>query len=91
MPGLLYWKYLPLFWASWGMMLVSDLKRGLLVANLGANGTALMMLPGVLVSRWKIQSGRKVKPAEIDKLLVHELPPLQRLRFERLGLARRSK
>lgn len=91
MPGILYWKYLPLFWASWGMMVVSDVKRGLLLANLGANGTALMMLPGILVSRWKIQSRRKVSPAEIDKLLIHDLPPLQRRRFERLGLMRRAK
>lgn len=91
MPGILYWKYLPRFWASWGMMLVSDIKRGLFGSNFRANLTALGHFPGVLLSRWRIQGSRKVPSAAIDKLLVHELPPLQRLRFERHGLARRAK
>jgi len=91
MPGWLYWKYLPLFWASAGMMLVSDLKRGLLVSNLKANLVALRHLPGMMVSRWQIQGRRKVKTGEIDKRLIHSLPPLQRLRFERMGLRKRAK
>lgn len=91
MPGYLYWKYLPLFWASWGMMLVSDARRGLLAANIKANLTALAHLPEMLMSRWKIQSRRQVSSERIDKLLVHELPPLQRLRFERMGLIRKAK
>jgi GT2 family glycosyltransferase len=91
MPGWLYWKYLPLMWASAGMMLVSDAKRGLLAANMRAHLTVLAHFPGILVSRWEIQRRRKVGPREIDPLLTHSLPPLQRLRFERLGLARRAK
>ena len=91
MPGWLYLKYLPKFWASMGMMFVSDLKRGLIGSNLRANLTAARNLPGMLASRRAIQRLRKVTPAEIDRVLVHELPPLQRLRFERLGLARAKK
>lgn len=91
MPGRLYWKYLPLFWASWAMMLVSDLRRGLLMSNVKANLAVLAALPEVLASRWHIQRQRQATTAEIDKILIHQLPPLQRLRFERLGLGRRSK
>ena len=91
MPGLLYWKYLPLFWTSWAMMLMSDAKRGLLSSNLRANATALRQLPSVLRDRWRIQRGRRVTPAAIDALLVHGLPPLQRLRFERLGLMKKKR
>ena len=91
MPGYLYWKYLPLFWASWGMMFISDFKRGLLVTNVKANATALILLPSIIESRFIIQKKRSVSLADIDELLVHDLPPLQRLRFERLGLMRRTK
>ena len=90
MPGLLYWKYLPRFWASMGMMKISDIKRGLFGSFLKANAVALLNMPGVLVDRRRIQSSRKVSTAEIDRLLVHELPPLQRVRFERFGLGRRK-
>jgi hypothetical protein len=91
MPGWLYWKYLPRFWASMGMMKISDIKRGLFGSFLKANAVALGHLPVMLMARWRIQSRRKVSVGEIDRLLVHELPPLQRLRFERWGLMRRSK
>ena len=91
MPSWLYWKYLPKFWASMGMMFASDLKRGLLKSNLKANFTAMINLPGMLASRREIQSRRKVTSATIDEVLVHELPPLQRLRFERLGLVKGKK
>jgi len=88
MPGCLYWKYLPRFWVSVGWMSVSDVKRGMLAANLKGNLMALVHLPAVLVDRWKIQSRRNVAPTEIDRLLVHRLPPSQRARFERMGLLR---
>lgn len=89
MPGRLFWEYLPLYLASWAMMLVSDLKRGLIGSNLRANWAALRQAAPVLRDRAKIQRKRKVTPEEIDELLVHSLPPLQRLRFERLGLLRK--
>jgi len=91
MPGYLYWKYLPRFWASVGMMLVSDLMRGMLASNLKANLMAMAHLPSVLFDRWTIQSRRQVALAEIDRRLLHELPPLQRSRFERMGLLRTRK
>jgi hypothetical protein len=76
---------------SEGMMLISDIRRGLLVSNLRARLEALAHLPGILGSRIRIQKRRKVAVATVDTLLVHTLPPLQRLRFERLGLMRRKK
>ena len=91
MPGWLYWKYLPRYWASFGMMVVSDVRRGLWGSNVKANAVALWHLPAMLVARWKIQARRKVSVGEIDRRLVHELPPLQRLRFERMGLMRKAK
>jgi GT2 family glycosyltransferase len=91
MPGRLYWKYLPLFWCSWFMMLVSDAKRGLIASNLKANFVALLHLPVMLASRWQIQRKRKVTISEIDRILYHQLPPLQRLRFQRVGFVKDSK
>jgi GT2 family glycosyltransferase len=91
MPGWLYWKYLPRFWASCGMMLVSDVKRGLLGSNVRATLTVLVNLPGILLDRWRIQRGRTVGVRYVDSILYQALPPLQRLRFERLGLMRRSR
>jgi len=63
----------------------------MLMSNLKANLVALMNLPAVLVDRWKIQSRRNVAPAEIDGHLLHQLPPPQRVRFERLGLVKPPK
>jgi GT2 family glycosyltransferase len=91
MPGRLYFKYLPLFIASWSMMIVSDTKRGLLGSNIKANYMALRNLPGILADRHGIQKKRRVSAREIDRLLYHQLPPLQRLRFVRLGLAKETR
>ncbi len=62
-----------------------------LVSNLKANAVAVLSLPAMLAARWRIQSRRRVTVAAIDALLTHSLPPLQRRRFERLGLARRPR
>jgi GT2 family glycosyltransferase len=86
MPGWLYWKYLPRYWASWAMMLASDASRGLVLANLRANLLALVYLPAMLVSRYKIQSARKVSLSVIDGMLYPGMPPLQLKRFRRMGL-----
>ncbi|HEX3082677.1 MAG TPA: glycosyltransferase family 2 protein [Candidatus Saccharimonadia bacterium] len=86
MPGWLYWKYLPRLIVSWGMMLASDLRRGLWRTNAKANFTALAHLPKMLAARRRIQSGRKVSLGYIDGLLYHDFPPLQRARLSKLGL-----
>jgi hypothetical protein len=91
MPGWLYWRYFPRIVASEVMMLMSDVKRGLVLSNAKAHGVALWHMPGLLRDRWRIQRSRRVNPGDIDKLLVHALPPLQRLRFERLGLMRKPR
>jgi GT2 family glycosyltransferase len=85
MPGRLYWKYLPLAATSFGMMLVSDLKRGQLVTFIKASLVALAHLPAILLSRWHIQRGRQVSLTYIDDILYHGLPPLQKLRFRRFN------
>jgi len=84
MPGLLYFKYLPLYWASAAMMLVSDIRRGLLIEDLQATLTALIHTPSILRDRIGIQRQREVSVAYIDSILYHGLPPLQMLRFRRL-------
>ena len=83
MPGRLFWKYLPLFWASWAMMVVSDARRGLLAANFRANLQVIIHLPGILASRWHIQRHRKVGASVIESQLYQGLPPQQLLRFRR--------
>jgi len=88
MPGYLYWTYLPRFWLSVVMMLVSDIMRGMLASNCKAGIMVTMHLPAVLIDRWKIQSRRSIGCAEIDRRLVHRLPPLQRMRLERRGRSR---
>ena len=81
MPGYLYWKYLPWFWASWILMVGSDLRRGLITTNLKASWTVLIELPGILISRHNIQKNRAVRPADIEKLFYRDLPPIQKQRF----------
>lgn len=83
MPGWLYWKYLPRATASCGLMLVSDVRRGLLGPFVKASLVALGHMPGILAERWRIQRGRKVNAAYIDSVLFHAMPPLQMKRFER--------
>ena len=83
MPGWLYWKYLPRFWASWAMMAASDLKRGLFMTNVKANLSALGHFPGILVSRYRIQHARRVDNTIIEAQLYPDLPPQQKLRFRR--------
>jgi GT2 family glycosyltransferase len=83
MPGRLYWKYLPRWWASWAMMVASDLKRGLVLVNIKGNFIALWHMPGILIDRYHIQRRRKVSLSYIDSILYHDLPPLQKLRFRR--------
>ncbi len=91
MPGYLYWKYLPLAIAAYGLMFVSDLRRRQLGTFFHSSLTALVHLPGILVDRWHIQRMRTVTPAAIDRLLYHDLPPLQKLRFRRFHKASSAK
>lgn len=86
MPAPLYWKYLPLFMASLGMMFVNDVRRGLVLAHLRGRLTFWLNLPGVLAERRRIQSRRVLSPAQIDKLLTHALPPIQQRYFQRLNV-----
>ncbi len=91
MPGWLYWKYLPRFLTSWGLMMASDTRRGLIVTNLKANGTALAHVAAMFLKRRAIQKGRKMSTSYIDGILYHAFPPLQRKRFEEMGFRGQAK
>jgi GT2 family glycosyltransferase len=90
MPGWLYWKYLPLFWASLVLLLVNDAGRGLLGSYFKGLGSALRQMPGVLADRRRIQRGRKVSIGYVDSILYHKLPPIQKMKVakvkQKLGL-----
>jgi hypothetical protein len=67
------------------MMVASDMMRGLGWTNARSNVAALVALPGILGSRWRIQSRRKRSARMIEAMLYREMPPLQRARFKKLG------
>lgn len=75
MPVKLYWKYLPLFILQMLRLAASSLIRGGFFAYLKGLGMFLLYLPGVLVSRWRIQRSSKLMTSEVNELLYHARPP----------------
>lgn len=75
MPGLLFWKYLPLF-IIWVILLaISSILRGGVLAYLKGFGQVLLNLPGLIHDRHRIQKQRKVPLKAIDQLLTRSFPP----------------
>lgn len=75
MPLKLYFKYLPLFVLQMLRLAASSLARGGILAYLKATGMFLIYLPGILLSRRRIQKDRKITAKDINKLLYHHRPP----------------
>lgn len=75
MPARLYWKYFPLFLSQYLRYGASSTIRGGFWAYIRSSFRFLILSPGVLADRWKIQKSRKVSSSEIDELLVHSRPP----------------
>jgi GT2 family glycosyltransferase len=75
MPGLLFWKYLPLFTLQTVRFGISSTLRGELWVYLRGTGAFLLLLSGVLKDRRHIQKHRKITTREVDALLYHGRPP----------------
>lgn len=75
MPAWLFWKYLPLFSYRMTRQLVASTIKGLLLTHLKANFATFKHLPVALKQRRQIQKNRRLTTAQVDRLLVHSLPP----------------
>ncbi|HYF96511.1 MAG TPA: glycosyltransferase family 2 protein [Patescibacteria group bacterium] len=81
MPGLLYWKYLPLFLLHGLRLGISSFVRMGGLAYLKGVGKFIVLVPKTLAKRRKIQSNRKVSVSYIESILTHSrpgrIPPIQ--------------
>lgn len=75
MPGLLFWKYLPLATYWYIRMFTARLVKGGFVPFLKGWLLSLRLTPKKLTERRKIQKSRIVSSAEINKLLYQHRPP----------------
>lgn len=75
MPGILFWKYLPLVLVQTLRLVIGSLKHGEFFAYLKGLGRFVMYLPQIFRERVKIQRDRVVSPASIDAQLYRARPP----------------
>jgi len=75
MPGLLYWKYLPLFTIQAARLLVGSLVRREGFAYVRGVLRAFMNTPHLIKERKRIQRSRVVSTEFIDRQLYHDRPP----------------
>lgn len=75
MPGLLFWKYLPLVLIQHLRMGLGSIKAGSPLVYIKATFATIFLIPSTLIKRHKIQSSRKISPKEIDSLLIKSTPP----------------
>lgn len=75
MPGILYWKYFPLFLFQYLRYGASSTVRGGLWAYIRSSARFVLLLPGVLKDRHRVQKNRKTSTKQIDELLIHHRPP----------------
>lgn len=75
MPGRLYFKYLPLFLTQSFIYSGRSLQRGEYWPYIKGELKFLILLPGILRDRRRIQKSRKISTKQVDKLLVHSRPP----------------
>ena len=75
MPGILYFKYLPLFWAQLARWFVGSLLRGKLIVFLNASLKVIILLPITFYKRIGVQLKKEVSANYIDELLYKKRPP----------------
>lgn len=84
MPASLFWRILPRFTLAYGMFFGKAIVDGRGWWALRGLGVSIAKLPKKLGERHHIQKARKITPAELNALLLHDLPPnarnLRRLR-----------
>lgn len=78
MPGVLFWKYLPLVFYWYARMFGARIVRGGRVAFARGMIASLLKLPKKLLQRHKIQKKRTVSTAYIDSILYHDRAPILR-------------
>lgn len=75
MPGILFWKYKPLFFIQLVRMKLGSIRDVQFGAFLKGFFGALLLLPKTLLKRRKIQKNRQVSVEYIDSILYHKRPP----------------
>lgn len=75
MPGVLFWKYKPLFTFQLIKLKLGALRDGKLRVFISAFFKAAALCPSTLKKRRKIQRNRTVSVSYIDQLLFHSKPP----------------
>lgn len=84
-PLSLWWKMVPRFALAYLMFFGRAIVDGRGVWALRGFLLSLLLLPKKIKQRWKIQRSRKITPAAVNSLLLHDLPPnatkLRRLRL----------
>ncbi len=75
MPGILFWKYLPLFILQSLRLAASSFIKGHGWTYLQSFSRAMLNLPGILKDRHTIQKKRKVSVSSIDAMLYKHRPP----------------
>lgn len=75
MPGLLYWKYLPLFTLQAARLFASSVLRGGGIPFIKGTLRAFMLTPHIIRERRRIQKSRKVSLDYIDAKLYKHRPP----------------
>lgn len=75
MPGLLFWKYLPLATYWYARMFLAKFIRGGVWSFIKGWFAGLILLPKKFTERAKIQKNKKVTTKYIDSILTHSKPP----------------
>jgi GT2 family glycosyltransferase len=75
MPASLFWKYLPRFLFLQILFYGNSFLTGLVWPHTKSILRGLMMTPAMLVKRMRIQHGRKLTAAQVDRLLLRAVPP----------------
>jgi hypothetical protein len=78
MPGRLWWKYLPRYLCALLFLSGNSIRRGQFGPLLRGLGRGILLQPKMIGKRWGIQRTRSVSTAQIDSVLYHGLPPIQR-------------
>lgn len=75
MPGILYWKYLPMHVLYGLRLFAGSIYRGYLPTFIKGYLAFLLLLPHSVIQRIKIQSKRKASIKYIDSLIYKNRPP----------------
>lgn len=75
MPGLFFWKYIPLFSLQLIRMFLGSIRDRQVTFYLKGVGSTILLFSSTLRKRRRVQRLRKVTPNEIDQMIHHGRPP----------------